>query len=377
MAATRAIAETNYKPAITALIDRLFDPKLTRVAQVRAEAFASAFDWAGPGAAGRDTSHPFNLCYGHGELGRVSLSPATNLLGQLKALPDDKLAPLMAASLERIGQSGGLAHVPDIYYAILCIQFLDLHSGAFPETAGVLLEQARKTAPRDSAAEDRAIQHMISALDDRAQYEEALALQEHRLRVAKRRALENESGLRLARITTYRDVLRATVLATKGKKAEARALFGTVLLTSPRDPVTLNYVAWYLLQSDLDLGVAEDLARRAVRLERRALGNVTLNLADTYACILLARGRPEEGLDFLAREMRSMSEPSNASFHLHLAQLLTAVGEFTKAERALVDALKIDRRLADRIGNDKYLKPLRPRFPALVRRATQERDQGF
>ncbi|MFP4105774.1 MAG: tetratricopeptide repeat protein [Phycisphaerae bacterium] len=150
-----------------------------------------------------------------------------------------------------------------------------------------------------------------------------------------------------------RDALRSLAMAyySQGQLDQAEKLYRDVLKENANDPVTLNNLA-YLLVNDRDkAGEASNLAEQAVKLSP---GNP--NVLDTYALALIHLGKYDQAEDVLERTMQ-LAEPS-AVIRYHLAMLYEKTQRYSSARVEYQRAIEAARESGDKELESKIDKRL-------------------
>jgi tetratricopeptide (TPR) repeat protein len=132
---------------------------------------------------------------------------------------------------------------------------------------------------------------------------------------------ELNSGLALAR-----------ALAHAGRDSEATAQYRAVLKDHPDDPIVMNSMAYFLVDTGSDLDEALRLAQRAVQKAPNEP-----NYSDTIACIYLKKGQRDSALQIFSNLVRKY--PEAATFRYHLGMALVETGDKGRARKELQTAL--------------------------------------
>lgn len=120
----------------------------------------------------------------------------------------------------------------------------------------------------------------------------------------------------------------AMMLEGEGKADEARKAYEEVLKLQPDDPVALNNLAYYDADNDKDLDTALGYAQRA---QKKSPQN--LNIVDTIGLIYYKKNLLDESSRLFSELVTK--NPTNATFHLHLAMALYKKGDKLQARHEL------------------------------------------
>lgn len=347
-ALARGVAETHDDAAVTALLARVFDGRIGRVATTRMAGLRATL------AEGRGSPlapRPLGVVREDG----VSLShdlrmeegwpqPAGDLLGQAKVLGDERLASLVDAAVEAALLDGGLAWCPDAYITMAIANLLYAPTGRRPTTARRLLDVLDRLAPGEGGVGRVARLQWQEGLINERRFAEALVLARDDVHgLLHRQLVEPEAD----RILWSRFHVLALEAAVHEDRAEAAALHARALTVAPDRPDPLNTVAWYLRETGGDLAEAERLVRRAMRLEAREDQRASLEATDTLAMILLDRGEAARAAALLEERIHMADKSRTGIYHLHLAEIEAACGDAEASWSYLVEALRRDPASAD------------------------------
>jgi uncharacterized protein (TIGR03790 family) len=108
------------------------------------------------------------------------------------------------------------------------------------------------------------------------------------------------------------------------------------IAANPDSLVALNNLAYALAVRKADAAGALPYAERAMRLS----GGRSREIADTLAWVQHLLGRNREAADMLARIVKA--EPSRATYRLHYASALAALGRLAEAGAELKEAVRLD-----------------------------------
>lgn len=149
-------------------------------------------------------------------------------------------------------------------------------------------------------------------------------------------------------------LLKADELASQEHFDEARPYYDAAV--SQPNPIAYNNYAYFLSEkSDRpeDLNRAEELARLAIKLEP---DNGTY--LDTYAWILYKKDSPRLALVYMRQAIDAMAEEEDVTLYLHLAEILTDLGEYDEAVRAWRKYLELG-------GDPEAMEPFLDKLPTL------------
>lgn len=164
-------------------------------------------------------------------------------------------------------------------------------------------------------------------------YTEARRLFEHALNNA-----DQDNVMLMAQLySSLGDVYNAL-----GMHAESDVAYEETIILDSTNAYALNNYAYYLALRKERLDRAEDMAKRAVKLQP----NVE-HYEDTYAWVLFRLERYDEALVWIQRAMQSADEPSEVLYE-HYGDILAMNGEIDKAVAQWKRALAI----ADAVGKD-------------------------
>lgn len=134
-----------------------------------------------------------------------------------------------------------------------------------------------------------------------------------------------------------------------GQRLKAIEEYEVLVRQNANNAVALNNLAWlYHVEGDAR---AEDTARRAYEIAPNSAA-----IADTYAWILVGKGRAGEGRDILKAAMEAPRVPPEVQYHY--ASALAITGEKAEARRVLEKLLERPEDFADREEALRLLKDL-------------------
>jgi Tfp pilus assembly protein PilF len=123
---------------------------------------------------------------------------------------------------------------------------------------------------------------------------------------------------------------------SRGAFDKAAERYRLALASSPDNVLALNNLAYALATRQADPAGALPYAERAMRLS----GGRSPAIADTLAWVQHLLGRDREAADILARIVKA--EPAQATYRLHYAAVLAALGRLAEAGAELKEAVRLD-----------------------------------
>jgi len=123
------------------------------------------------------------------------------------------------------------------------------------------------------------------------------------------------------------------ILASQGKRAEARKVFQDVLVLDPRAPVAANNLAWDYAEANENLDQALQLAQTA----RAGLPDNS-QVSDTLGWVYYKKGLSTLAISTFREAVAK--DPKNAQLHYHLGLAYLKNGDKGLAQQSLREALK-------------------------------------
>jgi hypothetical protein len=299
------------------------------------------------------------------------LHPAAEALAtNLRGAPDDLLARVLEEALGRAAQDGALALFPDLYLYKIARILRDGRAGTPAHKAAAVVESyTLRLAPIGSVADMTLYAERAERRARAGRPVPATADARRAARWIVQHNAGDPDGLLASAAQARADAIEGQAHAVAGDVALARDAFRRALLRGPGDPQFLLRAALHRSLAAFEPDIAEQEARRALKLEARLHEEPRLDVVDQFAEVLLRVGKPAEGAAALSAALDIRKEPDSGRYHLHLAQAEEAAGARARAERALVDALVIEPGLVIELESDPWLGALAksPRMEALLR----------
>ena len=378
-ALARSVAETRHLPVVTKLVDMIFDARFLSFCRTCRRRVSRSVVLGGPAFLGREASPLAVLMFRSDEAattGDVFPRDAFELVSQVKVLNDKKLAALLARALADLQATGRLADIPDVYLSCVRTNLRDRRTGRKKRASKVVGSYMVQTMPVDSALDYLVAVEDASDFGEEDKFEEAARAQANAVALIRRRELTMAERDVLADVEATALALQGAASVQAGDEEKARAYFDRAIARQRYAATTWNTVSWYQALSGFSLDTAEARAAHAATLEQRASGRISLNTADTWATVLLERGRPDEGLALIQERVPRALDLRSGGYHFLLARLLAATGQIGASRVALRNALIRDRTLIARAKASKELAPLRDRglIEKEAARAARERE---
>jgi tetratricopeptide (TPR) repeat protein len=148
------------------------------------------------------------------------------------------------------------------------------------------------------------------------------------------RALEEATAIDAKLVTAH--LMLAGEFEVQQAFDKAIERYRLAIAASPDNVMALNNLAYALAVRKADAAGALPYAERAMRLS----GGRSAEIADTLAWVQHLLGRNREAADTLARIVKA--EPSQATYRLHYASALAALGRLDEAGAELKEAVRLD-----------------------------------
>jgi tetratricopeptide (TPR) repeat protein len=220
-------------------------------------------------------------------------------------------------------------------------------------------EEARKvlTAYMQKSPSDADVARLLASIQAQSSYPDAIATLQHASEAAPSdHSIQSELG---------------DDLIANHQNAEAAALAKTMMDAAPDDAMVLNNAAYLLVESNLDLPLAEERSRKAVQIledksasepidaaNEETFGRTTLLVAnwDTLGFILLQEKKLDEARDYIEAAWKNTS---SADIGLHYGELQEASGQtkdalhtynLTRSQLHSAANIPVQKQLDDRIA---------------------------
>jgi tetratricopeptide (TPR) repeat protein len=372
IALTQAIGLSGDPAAFDHLADLLFDPRFAAYAQeVRRDA-ALGLPVGGGVLVPLGPSPRSTVLLHRGNTLPAPIPPEVrHVVAALKSGTPESAASRVARALSQARSSGRLAAFDDLYLLWLSYDLHHKNHGDFVAAADVVEAALDAALPSGGPEESSAADLRIEGRVREGRYDDAVALQERKVRADARSGLPDADERWIVERATL-DFLRGAAAALAGRTEEARDAFRRGVARAPNDPTVRNNAAWYRACAGFDLEAAAVDARRALAVEHRLDDEGSLHAIDTYAYVLVRQGRFEEARTTIQPALLRIrpSTPAAAEYYWRYAQACVGTGWLAEAERSLVEALQKFEPTLDRfLRADPYLAPLHPRMDAIVARA--------
>ncbi len=369
-ALAQGLRETRDETSIAAAVRLLWLPRFA-VAATKALADARlGYRQGGVGSAVRPAATIARRLHESDDSPALLHPAAEALATNLRGAPDDLLARVLEEALGRAAQDGALALFPDLYLYKIARILRDGRAGKPARRAAEVVESyILRLAPVGSVADMTLHAERAERTARAGRPVPAVVDARKAARWIVQHNAEDLDGLLAAAAHARADAIQGQAHAAAGEAALARDAFRRALLRGPGDPKFLLRTALHRSFASFEPDIAEQEARRALRLEARLHEEPRLDVVDQFAQVLLRIGKPAEGAASLNAALDVRKEPDSGRYHLHLAQAEEAAGARARAERALVNALVIEPGLVIDLESDKWLGTLArsPRMEALLR----------